>query len=253
MKYITTNKLLTKSICLVSTAFTHLLLTTNTSLAAQFYGTTFGGDFIEIDESTGAGSFIGSTGFTNLRGLEIDSEGNIFATSDSGLLINIDRNTVIGTAIGSLGVIVEGLAFSNNILYGVADFDGGGGAAETLIRINPNNANIAVIGEVGIGSGLSGTFRDLNSLAVNPSGQLFGLNAITNGVLDTSLVNINSSTGQGTQSASVTEIISGADFDDNGIFYGIAVDDFGQANNPSKFLTINPISGAINDITRCAT
>ncbi|MEM9366628.1 MAG: PEP-CTERM sorting domain-containing protein [Planctomycetota bacterium] len=58
-----------------------------------------------IDTATGAGTAVGSLGFTGVRGLAFDGSGNLFGSDlETDQLISIDTTTGLGTAIGSFGL-----------------------------------------------------------------------------------------------------------------------------------------------------
>ena len=67
-------------------ALTFLVLLSLANGAEAGFGVTYDGQLLAINPTTGVGTLIGATGFSGLRGLEMEVDGYLLATSDaSGL------------------------------------------------------------------------------------------------------------------------------------------------------------------------
>ncbi|TVQ33057.1 MAG: hypothetical protein EA376_03090 [Phycisphaeraceae bacterium] len=108
----------------------------------------FGGtlDFLyTIDLQTGEGQLIGSTGFTNLQGLEFDSSGTLFGWDTAGNrgLVIINTTTGAGSLVGAAGgtLDIQTLAF---------DADGAlFGAGQNLYSINAATGQFTLVSNIG--------------------------------------------------------------------------------------------------------
>lgn len=69
---------------------------------AAVLAVTYGGDLLEIDESTGVATSIGPTGFSNLNGLARDASGRLYAVTQDGRIIELDPDTGSGTLVAAL-------------------------------------------------------------------------------------------------------------------------------------------------------
>lgn len=223
-------------------------------LAAQdMIGVTWTGEVWGVDSATGAGTRIGSTGFsagnqTGHNGMTIDGAGDVlasFTTVNSTQLLRIDTTTGAGTAVGpAVPIDVRGLAYGNGTLYAVADTSGN----DVLHSLDPINGTATPIGTgTGFGSiqglcfgggtlyawdlreGLltvdtsTGNATDVNPNVVGPSGQQF-LTPVPGGGLivgRNALSHVDPVTGTTTLiGGSGYRDLRGCDFLDAGVPYG---------------------------------
>ena len=137
----------------------------------EFVGSTLYGTFIPfgvanrqnlvtVDQTTGALTFIGPTGFTNIGGLAFDARSRTMYGVARSDLITIDLATGEGTLVGPTGFgAVSALEFGpNGILYG--GIGGASADAGSLISIDPATGVGTLIGPTG--------FPSLDGLAFVP-------------------------------------------------------------------------------------
>jgi len=142
--------------------------------AASILGVSYEGDVIKIDQNTGVGTTIDSSGFFGLNSLADDSSGRFFSVTDpdaSELLVGIEPETGSGSRVVNLllgeGVSVRGLAFSpSDVLFAVTDNVLGNDQSE-LYTIDINT---------GIGTLIGSTEAGIQGLAFSPNGTLYGWN-----------------------------------------------------------------------------
>ena len=134
----------------------------NPACAGLVFGELFGvnsgtgGDFlVRIDKATGGITTIGNTG-TTIDGLAFSASNVLFAADNlNRRLITLDPFTgALDSVIGnySFNLVVEGLTFrpSDGSLWGIDV------SADTLIRIDANDASIVTIGSFGGPSTMAG-------------------------------------------------------------------------------------------------
>ena len=142
------------------------------------YGTAFSrepfsnnlSDLYRINETNGAATFIGNTGFRLVGGIDFDSSGVLYGVGEelsgggppfSGdlKLITIDRLTGVGTAIGNLGVTktFQDISFRNSDgqLFAYAS-----GELYTINKSTGAAGLVGLTGEAEIGGGLAFTLGD---------------------------------------------------------------------------------------------
>jgi V8-like Glu-specific endopeptidase len=131
-----------------------------------------------------------------LTGLAYDPAGGAGAgrlyaiATGTGQLLRIDLNTLVATPIGAAsGAGVRALEFdpSTGVLYGLENTGSGATAAVRLVVINTSTGARTVVGEVGVGLGVSA------DLAASDDGTLRTINAATG-----ELLTIDPATGSGT-------------------------------------------------------
>ena len=185
---------------------------------ATIIGVDFGGTAYEIDETTGSGVVLGSTGFLRLNSAAANSAGTVYSVSQEELLgesiaITVDSTTGAGAAVtpafdATNGV--RGIAFSaGGKLFATVDEDPGGSIGpDTLYTIDLTTGALTSIGATGM--------TGIQALAFSLSGSLFGWD------IDLGLVSIDASTGVATDvsAVGVTASIQTIDFAPDGTLYG---------------------------------
>ena len=172
------------------------------------------GSVFKIDESTGVGSLVGSTGFIGTNSLARDDAGTLYSVP--GPLITIDPTTGVGTLKTNVTppTDVRGLAFSPTnalfaIRYGgpVGSIDG----PDDLVTIDVATGGVKLVGPTG--------FNGIQALEFSPSGTLYGWD------LKKGLVTIDPGTGAATLVNPGSPPPPGVDiqslaFSPNGTLYG---------------------------------
>jgi len=207
-----------------------------------------------LNPDTGAATLIGPIGFNGVTGLEFLPDGRLIGSANAdddvsaiAVLIEINRNTGAGSLIGILGnenienecARMPDIAFDSNTgqLFGYSDFCFN--VLEGLNLINPNNADVTIIGPSGFDDGG-------NALAVRSNGTIFGTPIDANG-----LITLNRFTGAGTvipvSIGNVPNAINAMDFNPNtGVLFG-SFKDFddiiGNGTSESYLVTINTANG----------
>ena len=200
------------------------------------YGSTGGTDgrLYQIDVTTQAVTFIGSTGFQRIGGIAFNANGVLYGVSGGsatqGTLLTINLTNGAATVIGLLSdpnAAVDGLRFnSQGVLYG-SSFNNSAGVGQ-LLTIDPSNANVLS------SLTLSGSGNSYCAgIAFDPLDVLYGSRGNANGRLeDLDLIQPN---GTLTPIGGVEAIISDIAFS-GGTLYG---------SSPSgELYSINPITGA---------
>ena len=172
---------------------------------AALLGVTFGGDVYSINESTGAGVFVGSTGSTRLNSLTEDGAGGFISAtsapptaSGGGVLVSINGSTGSGTVgpsinLGATPVSIRGLAVSpTGTLFASNNPDPGSVTTGTqLYTIDTGTGVGSLIGLTGV--------IGMQALTFSSSGTLYGWNGGgAGGSITTGLVTLNTTTGQAT-------------------------------------------------------
>jgi hypothetical protein len=168
------------SVVIVSAAM--LLAHSGQARAEVLYGATTGGQLIQIDTVTGAGTLVGNIGFGGIEAIDSLSNGTLVGIANANQLIQIDTNTGAGQSIGTVTGFawVEGLAYSSSddVLYGSATV-GPQADANRLITINPATAQPTSIAPSFFGP----NFWDVDGLAVSAAGAILGSHINTNSSL----------------------------------------------------------------------
>ncbi len=210
--------------------------------AEVLYGATTAGQLIQIDTNTGAGTLIGNIGFGTIEAIDYLSNGTLVGIANANQLIKIETSTGAGQLIGTVTGFawVEGLAYSssNNVLYGSATI-GPQADANRLITIDPTTGQPTSIAPSFFGP----NFWDVDGLAASAAGAILGSHINTN----PSLFSVNPVTGVGTQIGTLSMAVVGLDYAADGTLYGVTIPDI-QNGGPSRLVTVNPTSGAIQDI-----
>ncbi|MDZ4820871.1 MAG: PEP-CTERM sorting domain-containing protein [Planctomycetota bacterium] len=220
-----------------------LLANPGRAAAEVLYGATTAGQLVQINTFTGAGTLIGNIGFGTIEAIDYLSNGTLVGIANANQLIKIDTNTGAGQLIGTITGFawVEGLAYSSSdgVLYGSATV-GPQADANRLITIDPTTAQPTSIAPSFFGP----NFGDVDGLAVSAAGAIVGshINAPT-----PSLFSVNPVSGVGTQIGTLSMAVVGLDFASDGTLYGVTIPDI-QVGGPSRLVTIDPASGAIQDI-----
>ncbi len=148
---------------------------------------TYGGDLLEINESTGAATSIGPTGFSNLNGLARDASGRLYAVTQDGKIIELDPNTGSGTLVVALPLpssvhIVRALAasptgelyFAHGNLYEASE--------DTLAKYNPARRSTTTVAVLRV-AGESSVFA-LTGLTFAADGRLVGWDQAQYGLIE---------------------------------------------------------------------
>jgi hypothetical protein len=201
------------------------------SIAGTIYGVTGqqeNGVFLTINSTTGAGTTVGLTGYSQLLGVTVKpSNGEIYAITSGGsgtLILRVNSSLGDAYPVSSIPVSnVKGIAFdlNNDLYFSVTD--------GRLFKYNLSNNDTDYVGNTGI--------TNLYGLAFNPlNGQLWGVSVSTMGVYK-----INKQTGSsnlvGNTGFSFTDDIT---FDVQGKLYAIN----GVGSQISNLLRIDTSSGA---------
>ena len=137
-------------------------------------GIGFGGSVYSINETTGAGTLLGNSGFGDTNSMARNSAGILYSATPSSL-ITINPVTGAGTlasalsGFGAEGLSIRGLAFSStNVLYAV---NNGGSPGDTttddlLYTINASTGAMTLIGTM--------AFAGVQSLTFSSGGTLYG-------------------------------------------------------------------------------
>ena len=146
-------------------------------------GIGFGGSVYSINETTGAGTLLGSSGFGATNSMARDSAGTLYSATNSSL-ITINPVTGAGTlastlsGFGAEGLSIRGLAFSStNVLYAVNN-GGSPGDIDTndlLYTINASTGAMTLIGTM--------AFAGVQSLAFSSGSTLYGFDAGGGGLI----------------------------------------------------------------------
>jgi hypothetical protein len=220
-----------------------ILLTHTGQIHAEvLYGATTAGQLIQINTGTGAGTLVGNIGFGTIEAIEFLSDGTLVGIANANQLIQIDTNTGAGQLIGTVTGFawVEGLAYSSgsDVLYASATV-GPSADANRLITINPATGQPTSIAPSFYGP----SFWDVDGLAVSAADGILGSHINTG----PSLFRVNPVTGVGTAIGPLSAAVVGMDFAADGTLYGVTIPDI-QVGGPSRLVTVDPASGAIQDI-----
>ena len=146
-----------------------------TDLAFQgptLWGLTFG-QFLRINPLTGAAAVIGNTTHSDLNGLAVSGDGQIYSAGfASQQLLQIDPVTGLASPVGSLGGFVSSgdLAFdSNDQLYGALEDTAG---TVVLTTINRATGAATAIGNIGFPTCYGLAFRCCRLYGVTAAGEV---------------------------------------------------------------------------------
>jgi hypothetical protein len=183
--------------------------------AGKVMGVTYSGETVGIDETTGAGSTIGATGFSYLNSLAKNQAGTLYSASGNKL-ITINSVTGVGTQVATLNFgdkpsDVRGLAFSpQNVLYAVInDYPTGGINPDYLYTVDIATGVATLVGATGL--------NYVQSLTFSASGVLYGWD------ISRGLLTINTATGTATvvnPGVGALPDIQGIAFAADGTLYG---------------------------------
>jgi hypothetical protein len=184
------------------------------------------GALVRVDDSTGAGSLVGTpvSGW-GVSGLAFSSSGVLYGASTAGTstLIVIDPSTgALVTSVGPTLLQISDLAWDpiGNALYGNS-------APGFLYTINTSTAVATLVGDTGTRSG---------GLAFAPDGTLYktGVNFLGSTVLD----RLDKSTALPLTTIPLSVIFDGLGVRDDGVLFGA-----GAGGPNDQLYTINPITG----------
>ena len=150
---------------------------------ATAIGVSWSGDVYTIDETTGVGSFLGASGFSELNSAAADSVGTVFSSTDLEL-VTIDSTSGLGTGVVSYSAPfsngIRGLAFADDdTLYALADTGPLGSLGpDSLYTVDIGTGNFTLVGSTGL--------TDVQGLAFSASGDLFAWD-ITSGLMSLDL------------------------------------------------------------------
>ena len=143
-----------------------------------------GGNIYTINETTGAATLVGASGFPAVSALAFDQSGNLFgsASTDPALfpdtLISINTATGVGTTIGTYNAFgisgIDGLAFhpTTGILYGMSVFDADG--TDPLFSIDPSTGEATFLGRVTEAGTGNAAPESIAGLTFDHNGNLYG-------------------------------------------------------------------------------
>ena len=146
-------------------------------------GIGFGGSVYSINETTGAGALLGSSGFGATNSMARHSAGTLYSATPASL-ITINPVTGAGTlapalsGFGAEGLSIRGLAFSSaGVLYAV---NNGGSPGDTttndlLYTINASTGAMTLIGTM--------AFAGVQALAFSSGSTLYGFDSNGGGLI----------------------------------------------------------------------
>jgi hypothetical protein len=188
-------------------------------------------DVYTIDQSTGAGTFLGNSGLTGsfLADLASNHTNTLWATDENNAhLVTIDPTTGAGTVVGTFDspTTIDSLAYNAAGITSPVGLYGNttqitGATDDELYSVNPLTAATTPIGLIG--------FDDVYALAFDNNGNLFGLD------VDGQLLSINPTTGAGT-------FVANLDLPD--LFYGFAA----RPEDNTMFVIADDVVGTGGDI-----
>jgi WD40 repeat protein len=130
-------------------------------------GIDWDGNVFTIDETTGGGSLVGSSGYIQTNAMARDSAGTFYSEGESGsALITIDPSTGAGTLASPLTQFnYRAFAFSpGDILY--ASSSCSCGADNALYTIDVSTGAVTLVGSI--------PFSGVQALTFSPAGVLYG-------------------------------------------------------------------------------
>jgi len=166
----------------------------SSACASQLFGVGFDQPtaLYSIDQSTGALTALGPTGFANVADLTSDPLTNTLYGVDANgnQLLKMDTKTGQATRAAILDSVspIGSIAFDpvSRQLYGNTVVGFGGATHDTLYRIDPVSGHTTLIGALG-------SFVQVFALGFDQHGTLFGISNQSN-----ELIRIDTATGQGT-------------------------------------------------------
>lgn len=207
------------------------------------YGATTGGQLLQINLSTGAGTLIGPIGFSGIESIEFVSGGTLLGIANTNRLISINPTTGAGQLLGTVTGFnwVEALAYSSatDTLYASATTSVNA-QADRLITINPTTGQPIFIAPSPFGA----NFGDVDGLAVSATGTILGSQINVPGPR---LFSVDPLSGQGSFIGNLSTAIVGLDFAPDGTLFGVTIPDI-QNGGPSRLVSVNPNTGTIQDI-----
>ena len=195
------------------------------------FGTALDGSILTVNQSTGAGTLVGTPSTLGITGLAFDSNGNLYATTIKGgvTLEKIDPTT--GNQISSIALTtgIGDLSFQpgTDVLFGISQ----SGVLYTI--------NVATGAEILVGD--TGTFRT-GGLGFGPDGTLYlaGLDPAPNTTTGFGLHTLNPATAAILTTHPVTVFYDGLGVrPSDGVLFGDTAGTFGD-----NILTLNPATGA---------
>jgi tricorn protease-like protein len=109
-----------------------------------------------INKNTGAATLVGSLGFGGIMDLDFDSQGNLFALSDS--LFKVDLATGNGSLVTNLAnSCLMGMAIDQQDRFLATDYCTNN---TPLYQINTANGSLISLGNTGIASAMGGAIED---------------------------------------------------------------------------------------------
>lgn len=145
------------------------------------YGITFS-EFLLIDPDTGAGSIVGSLGWSDMNALAVASDRTIYAAGfSSGDFISINPITGVGTIIGNYG---SGLTSSGDLAFDsggtlYASVKRSGYTNDWLATIDLGTGEATLIGEIGYVDVFGLSFKDETLYGVTTDGQLLEIDTFS--------------------------------------------------------------------------
>jgi Bacterial Ig-like domain (group 1)/Thrombospondin type 3 repeat len=221
-----------------------------------------GGNLIMIDQSTGAGTVVGSMSAGVVPALAVDpTTGAMYAGQGAGSpnLYRVDPNTGSATLVGNTGLGVAAIGDldfrSDGTLFASVNIVGDGGSgSDHLATINKSTGAATVTGAFGTCGSLSCSIEGMEGIAFDSSGKLWG-SLSTRGTAGTpGLYTIDSSTGAATfatpiRDASGTPPSGGVvslRFACDGSLFGGTARAISPATDGGRLITINPSTGLFN-------
>lgn len=133
------------------------------ALAFAADGTLYAGSWntnslYTIDKITGAATTVGALGFGGIMDLDFDSQGNLYALSDS--LYRVDLTTGHGSLVTTLAnSCLMGMAIDQQDRFLATDYCS---PNTPLYQINTSNGTLTSLGDTGIASAMGGAIQAVN-------------------------------------------------------------------------------------------
>jgi WD40 repeat protein len=194
------------------------------------FGTAVDGSILILDQSTGAGTLLGTPSTLGITGLAFDSLGDLYATTvKNGITLEkIDPNTGLQLSSIALSTGIGDLSFQplTDVLFGISQ----GGV---LYTINVSTGTETLVGDTTTGR--------TGGLAFAPDGTLYlaGLDRSPQNTTGFALMTLNPATGAITHSVSISVFYDGLGIrPSDGVIFG------DTAGNVGDFIeTIDPTTG----------
>ncbi len=217
------------------------------------------GNLIRIDQVTGAGTIVGTTGAFSVPSLAVDpTTDKMYAGTGAGTaaIYTVDPTTGAATLLGDTGLgfaAVGGLDFrADGTLFAAVNVVGDGGTgSDHLATIDKATGTATVIGSFGTCSQFACSIEGMEGIAFDPSGTLWGSQSRRGG--PSGLYTINPATGAATFKTPVLDSsgippsggVVSLQFACDGTLYGGTARGI-ERQDGGRLITIAPTTGRFN-------